>query len=159
MKIAVVADTHSLELPAKLLKELKNVDLIIHAGDLCSLKDLNQFKKIKEVRAIYGNMDDADVRKILPKRLVFEIEGVRIGLYHGYGPPQKLVDEVSSEFKNDKVQLIIFGHSHQPLNETRGNVIFFNPGSPNDKVYSPYCSYGLLEINKGQIKTDIIKLD
>ena len=159
MKIAVVSDTHSLELPAKLLKELKKVDLIIHAGDFCSLKDLNQFKKIKEVRAIYGNMDDKDVRKLLPKRLVFEIDGVLIGLYHGYGPSQKIVDEVSAEFKEDKVQLIIFGHSHQPLNEKRGDVIFFNPGSPNDKIYSPYCSYSLLEINKGKIKTSIIKLD
>ena len=159
MKIAVVSDTHSLELPAKLLKELKRVDLIIHAGDFCSLKDLNQFEKIKDVRAIYGNMDDTQVRKLLPKRLVFEIEGVRIGLYHGYGPPQKIVDEVAAEFKNDEVRLIIFGHSHQPLNEKRGNVIFFNPGSPNDKVYAPYCSYGLLEINQGQMKTSIIKLD
>lgn len=159
MKIAVLSDTHSQALPKKLVEALKKVDLIIHAGDFCSLKDFDPLKKIKEIKAVHGNMDDLELRKILPKRLIFEVENVRIGLFHGYGPPQKLPDEVSAEFKNDKVQVIVFGHSHQPLNEKRGGILFFNPGSPSDKIYAPYCSYGLMDIQQGQIKAQIIKLD
>lgn len=159
MKIGVVSDTHSHLIPKKLLNDFKSVDLIIHAGDFCTTDDLNVFKKIKEVRAVFGNMDGLEIRQILPEKVIFQVDGVKIGLCHGYGSPDKVPKVVKSEFKNDKVHVVIFGHSHFPYNETINGVLYFNPGSPNDVVRAPYCSYGMLNINHGQVTAKIIKVD
>ena len=159
MKIAVVADTHSRKIPPQLLEELSAVDCIVHAGDFCSLKDLEIFKRIKkEFKAVYGNMDEPEVKQSLPEQLIFNIEGIGVGVYHGAGPAQQVLESVESKFKNEKVDVIIFGHSHQPFNQMRKNVLFFNPGSPNDTIFAPYLSYGIIEIKNGKVLGKIIKL-
>ncbi|HLF18166.1 MAG TPA: metallophosphoesterase family protein [Candidatus Omnitrophota bacterium] len=158
MKIGVIADTHSLDIPKEVLEAFKGVDLIIHAGDFCSLKDAEVLKKIKELKAVHGNMDDHEVRKEFPIRQVIDCAGVKIGLAHGHGASSHALAFVRKEFEKDKVDAVIFGHSHQPMNETIDGVLYFNPGSPNDKVHAPYNSYGLLEIKDGNVKAKIIKL-
>ena len=158
MKIGVVADTHSRLVPKQLLDDFKTVDLIVHAGDFCSTADLKIFKKIKKVRAVFGNMDGLELRQILPERDVFEVEGITIGLCHGHGSPEKVLEAVKAEFGKDDVDVVIFGHSHHPVNETIGSVLYFNPGSPNDVVRAPYCSYGVLEIKNGTVFGKIIKV-
>lgn len=158
MKIGVVSDTHSHPIPEQLLEDFKAVDMIIHAGDFCTTDDLNIFKKIKEVRAVFGNMDGLELRQLLPEKVIFQIDGVTIGLCHGHGSPDKVPKVVRSEFKGDKIHVAIFGHSHYPLNETIAGVLYFNPGSPNDVVRAPYCSYGMLDINHGQVVAKIIKV-
>ena len=158
MKIGVVSDTHSLALPRQLTEGLKKVDLIIHAGDFCSLKDVEAFKKLKELKAVFGNMDDDQVRKKFPEKQIINCEGVKIGVTHGRGAPNQVMDSAKETFKDDAVDVIIFGHSHQPLNKKVGDVLFFNPGSPNDQVNAPYFSFGIIDINKGNIKADIIKI-
>lgn len=159
MKIGVVSDTHSLPLPAELLSALQKVDIILHPGDFCTEADLARFTKIKDVKAVYGNMDDASLRKKLPEKQIFTLEGVRIGMFHGEGPAKRVPEFVQERFKKDQVDLVVFGHSHQPLQETIKGVLYFNPGSPNDRVHAPYCSYGIIEIQDGKIlKSEIIKL-
>lgn len=162
MKIVVISDTHipdrANEIPKELLEDLKNADLVIHAGDLVDLSVLDKLKSIcKNVKAVWGNMDPDEVRKNLPEKEVIEVGNYRIGLMHGYGPPYRLIELLSSVFKNDKVDLIIFGHSHSSLNEKKDNILFFNPGSPTDKVFSPYNSYGIIEIGD-KIEAKIIKI-
>jgi predicted phosphodiesterase len=76
---------------------------------------------------------------------------------HGYGLPNKLIDLISQIFKKDNVDLVIFGHSHSAVNEKRGNTIYFNPGSPTDKIFALHNSYGIIEIND-KIEAKIIKL-
>jgi putative phosphoesterase len=56
------------------------------------------------------------------------------------------------------VDVVIFGHSHWPVNETINNVLYFNPGSPNDVVRAPYCSYGIINIDAGKISAKIVKV-
>src|SRR3989338_3039675 len=107
MKIGVVSDTHSRALPKEMLIELSKMDLIIHAGDFCSLKDYHAFTKLKETKAVWGNMDAPDVRKTLPRKEIMEYDGVLIGLFHGEGPPRKLIDVLQKEFKKDKVGVVI----------------------------------------------------
>ncbi|MBI3601630.1 MAG: metallophosphoesterase family protein [Candidatus Omnitrophica bacterium] len=158
MKIAVVADTHSLPLPVKLLEALSKADLIIHAGDLCDLETLKTFQKIKEVKAVQGNMCDPGVKKKLPLKEYFECEGVKIGVYHGDRPTKDALANAKEQFKGVAVDIVIFGHSHQALNQTMNRVIYFNPGSPNDVVKAKFFSYGLIEIRKDKIQTRIIKL-
>ncbi|MBN1869883.1 MAG: metallophosphoesterase [Candidatus Omnitrophica bacterium] len=158
MKIGVVSDTHSRSLPKQLIDELKNVELIVHAGDFCSAEDLRMLKKINEVRAVFGNMDDLELRRMLPESDVFEMGGVKIGLCHGKGSPAASLEFVKNRFKNDKVDVVIYGHSHKSFNEVMDNVLYFNPGSPTDKIRGPHCSYGILEINKGKVSGKIIKI-
>jgi putative phosphoesterase len=159
MKIGVVSDTHSQNLPKQMLEDFKSVDLIIHAGDFCSNEDLNVFRKINKVRAVFGNMDGLGLRQALPERDVFEVEGVKIGLYHGQGSPERVFSLVKKEFGKDKIDAVIFGHSHYPLNDIVDGVLYFNPGSPTDIVRPPYCSYGILEIKNGKVSGKIIKVE
>ena len=158
MKIGVVADTHSQKLPKQMLDDFKKVDFIIHAGDFCTSEDLSKLAKLKEVKAVYGNMDDMSIRKKFPRRQIFSCGEFFIGVFHGEGPPKNLFEVVKAEFKNEKVNVIVFGHSHQPLNEISQGVLYFNPGSPNDLVFAPYRSYGILEITDDKIKGKIIKV-
>ncbi|MBI5150519.1 MAG: metallophosphoesterase family protein [Candidatus Omnitrophica bacterium] len=158
MKIGVVSDTHSLDVPAEVLEELQKTDLIIHAGDFCAPRDLETFRRIKNVKAVYGNMDGADLRRVLARREVLSLEGVTIGVFHGEGPREKILETVQKEFRGQKVDVVVFGHSHQPFNKEIDGVLYFNPGSPNDTVFAPYCSYGVLEITDGKIKGKIVKL-
>jgi putative phosphoesterase len=103
-------------------------------------------------------MDGADVRKLLPRREIFEVDGVAIGIFHGEGPSEGILDAVRNAFKDKKLDVVVFGHSHQPFNKMIGDTLYFNPGSPNDMVRAPYCSYGILEINFGKVTGKIIKL-
>ena len=162
MRIGVISDTHIPDkadaIPQKVLDEFKKVDMVIHAGDLVDLSVLEELKNVcKNVKAVWGNMDPQEARKVLSEKEILTVGKYKIGLMHGYGAPNRLVELLSEIFKNDAVDLIIFGHSHSPLNEKRGNTLFFNPGSLTDKIFAPYNSYGIIEIND-TIKAEIIKL-
>ena len=141
-----------------MLKEFEGVDFIIHAGDFCSSKDLELLAKIKEVKAVHGNMDGSDIIKYCPRRQIIKVNGFKIGLFHGEGPPQTLMQKIEEEFKGEKLDVIIYGHSHLAMNEKRGNVLYFNPGSPTDTVFAPYRSYGILDVTDKGISGSIIKV-
>jgi putative phosphoesterase len=163
MKIYVISDTHIPErartIPGKLLDDLKNADLILHAGDIADSKVLEILRGVcKEVKAVWGNMDPPELRKSIPEREIISIEGLRLGIAHGYGNPLKLIDTVSNIFKGERLDIIVFGHSHFPVNETRAGVLYFNPGSPTDKIFSVVNSYGILELKDKQIKAEIIRI-
>jgi len=157
MKIGVVSDTHSMEVPKQVLAALRNVDLIIHAGDFADLGTLKLFQKIKELKAVWGNADGEDIRKVLPAKQMIAVGPFKIGVYHGEGPGSKVLERVQKEFKSEKPDAVVFGHSHQALNETIKGVLYFNPGSPND-VCASSRSYGILEITEKAIKGTIVKL-
>jgi hypothetical protein len=132
--------------------------MIIHAGDFVDLKVLEQLNALcSNVKAVWGNMDPDEVRNKLPQKLIFKAGKYKIGLTHGYGPPKDLMDLMSEAFKDEKVDIIIFGHSHVSTNEKRGDILYFNPGSPTDKIFSPYNSFGIIEIND-KIEARIIKI-
>lgn len=158
MRIGIVSDTHSRPLPKQLLKDFQGVDFIIHAGDFCDVDDYEAIKKIKDLKAVYGNMDSLELRKKLPRKQLFPCEKFVIGVFHGEGPAQTVLDKVRSEFQNDKVDVVVFGHSHQAINERINGVLYFNPGSPNDDICAPYCSYGILDVADKQIQGTIIKV-
>ena len=141
MKIGVVSDTHltdkTQELPKNMLDDFKSADMVIHAGDLVDFSVIERLKKVcPKVIAVYGNMDPFEVRSKLPKKEIINVGKFRIGVFHGYGASANLIDLLTGIFKNDKVDIVIFGHSHSGLNQEKDGVIFFNPGSPTDKIYA-----------------------
>lgn len=162
MRIGVISDTHLTEktnsLPKEILEAFKEVDMIIHAGDLVNLTVLDKLRNAcKTLVAVCGNMDPAEVKNKLKEKEVIKIGRYKIGVAHGYGHPNGLIELLTNMFKDKHVDVIIFGHSHIPFNEKRGDILYFNPGSPTDKIFSPYNSYGILEIND-KITGKIIKV-
>ena len=159
MRIGVISDTHiprtTRRLPEKIYKDFERVDMILHAGDLTEFELLNQLRRLAPTTAVYGNMDDALVRSQLSPKEVIDIGKFKLGLIHGSGPPFGLMDRVREEF--GKVDIIVYGHSHSPKNETHKEILFFNPGSPTDKIFTKHNTYGILEINN-TVKGEIIRL-
>ena len=160
MKIGVISDTHipraAPDLPQALCEALKEVDLIIHAGDLLELWVLEKLNRIAKTIAVYGNMDSHEVVNVLPEKKTIEVGNFKIGLIHGSGPPANLEKRACARFKG--VDVVVFGHSHTAYMEKRGETLLFNPGSPTDKVFAPYNSYGILEIGE-KIEGTIIRLE
>lgn len=150
MRIGVISDTHipkmAKDIPKAVYNGFKNVDLILHAGDFVEADFLKKLKDFKKTIGVYGNLDSGEVTNILKAKEIIEVGGFRIGLIHGWGAPEGLTERIRMEFKDEKIDCIVFGHSHSPFNETKNGILFFNPGSPTDKIFAPYNSYGSLEI-------------
>jgi putative phosphoesterase len=148
VKIGVLSDTHlysAQELPLDIVRAFSDVDLIIHTGDFVSLPVLEGLKKIKDVKAVQGNMDSADIRSLLPEKEVLEINGKWIGIIHGSGGSWGIENKLREHFEN--VDAIVYGHTHQARNELLGDILFFNPGKAS-------YSYGILLVDediRGQI--------
>ena len=148
--IGVISDTHisdqSDHLPGVVLDAFKRVDLIMHAGDIVSLGVIDELKKVcPKVVVVAGNMDQEPIKKKYPLKQVMEIFGYKVGLMHGAGSAGNLVELLKDAFKEDSCDLIIFGHSHKPMNEQIGRTLFFNPGSANDSA-AESNSYGIIEL-------------
>lgn len=162
MKIGVIADTHipvnTSKIPGEIFKHFEGVDLILHAGDLVDLSVLGELEKIAPVEAVFGNMDRGKVRSSLEIKKIIKAGKFKIGLTHGAGPVQGIEERINTIFLKDKVDVIVYGHTHRPENKVRGGILFFNPGSPTDKVFAPYNSCGILEIGN-EIKGKIIRLN
>jgi len=161
-RIGVLADTHipdrAKEIPQIVMDAFKGIDMIIHAGDLAELKVISELEKVcKKVIAVCGNMDYDEVREKLEEKKIIQVGKFKIGVMHGYGHPNKLVEILAKAFKDDHVDVIIFGHSHAPMNEYSNGVLFFNPGSPTDRVFSVYNSYGIIEVND-KIEAKIVRI-
>ncbi len=151
MRIGILSDTHVssfAELPDKILTTLAEVDMIIHAGDFTTKNVLDGLKQLREVSAVCGNMDSNEVKQSLPEKKVFTASGRRLGVTHGWGSPHGIEDRVSSLFSN--VDIIVFGHSHQPVNEVIHGILFFNPGQARN-------SFGILTIGE-EVKGEIIRV-
>ena len=162
MKIGVIADTHipvtAKELPPKVYEHFKDCALIIHAGDIVEMHVLEELEKIAEVKAVYGNMDSHEIVNNLPEKISFEAEGKKIGVVHGKGSASKIIENVKQSFTK-KQDIIIFGHSHVPINKTIDGILLFNPGSATDRIFSPYRTIGIIEIEGGEVRAEIIKLE
>jgi putative phosphoesterase len=151
MRIGVVSDTHATslaEIPEQILLALAEVDLIIHSGDFVIKDVLDGLKQLGEVKAVQGNMDSDELKRILPEKELLVIEGKRIGIIHGWGSPYGIDDRVGKMFED--VDVIVYGHSHYSQNEVKKGVLFFNPGRARN-------SFGILTIGE-EVSGEIINL-
>ena len=161
MKAAVLSDTHmpanSHSLPKQLLDKLAGVDLILHAGDFTEEFVIEELERIAPVECVAGNMDSSSIRRKYPDKKILTLGNFKVGLVHGYGAPDNLMNYAKEAFHGESPDCIIYGHSHIPSIEYIDNVIYLCPGSPTDKVFAPYNSFGMLEINE-RIIPQIIRL-
>jgi putative phosphoesterase len=158
MKIGVISDTHLriLDKRLEIIAEdhFKNVDVILHAGDLVNLDVLDVFRG-KEIYAVRGNMDSESVIRELPEKRTLEIHGHRIGLIHGWGNPIGIEEKIIKEFED--IECLVFGHTHQAANKIIDDILFFNPGSPTDRRFSRCNTIGILDVEE-EISGTIIEL-
>lgn len=164
MRIGVISDTHipknTDKIPEIVFKHFKDVDLILHAGDLTNINVIDELRQITpNVEAVTGNMDLSENQSVLPRKKLINADGLKICLIHGWGDPAGIKNRILMEVKDDKPDIIIFGHTHQPEKGVLNNILFLNPGSPTDKVYASVNSVALLTIDKGKADAEIIVIN
>lgn len=160
MLIGLISDTHIPDrariIPQNVLDTFNNVDLIIHAGDLTSLKVIEELEKIAPVMAVQGNMDRVNGID-LPKAKVIEAEGLKIGVAHGEVYPRADTMQLLYLAKELDVDILITGHSHQPKIEQIENVLLLNPGSPIVPRLSDRTVM-ILEIKDKNVDVEVVKV-
>ncbi len=105
-------------------------------------------------------MDSPEVKEKLLEREIFNLEGVRIGLNHGHGSPAETCRKIQEAFQGEDLQLLIYGHTHQPVIEKVENTVWVNPGSPTDFVFAPFFSFAYLEIEGAKVqRVELVRLD
>ena len=168
--IGVLSDTHvphrSSNVPQIIYDDFKrrNVDFVFHLGDFTSFEVYNELIEIfgeKKVFAVIGNMDfDDKIRKTLPEKIEMDIIGHKALLLHGMGGPNMIVRRLIKklDLMNSDYNIVIFGHTHRPVNEIHDGILFFNPGTttPIDNKFTVVSSYGFLHISKDKIQPEII---
>jgi len=161
MRLCVISDTHipdrAAELPRPLIDDIKASDKLIHAGDFTTPEAFDMIRGLhSDLVAVCGNIDEMKLAEKLERTVTLDILGFKVGVIHGFGKGESVLDNVRKEF-DASYHLVIFGHAHTPCETKIGKTIFFNPGSPTDTIFAPYNSYGIIEIDK-EITTRIIRL-
>ncbi|GGS66703.1 phosphoesterase [Planobispora rosea] len=151
MKVAVLSDTHAprrwKSCPPRVAEHLRDADLILHAGDVCTAGVLGELAAYAPVHVVKGNNDGADV--VAPETLELDLGGLRVAMVHDSGAARGRLARLRRRFP--RADLVVFGHSHIPLDESGDGLRIFNPGSPTDRRRQPYGTMGLLRIENGAL--------
>jgi putative phosphoesterase len=152
-RIGVVSDTHMFsrgkKLPDALVEGLAGVDLLLHAGDFTDPAVVPLLESIAPLEAVAGNNDGVAIVQRFGFRKIVKAGGRRIGLVHGHeGPGRSTEWKALHAFREEAVDIVVFGHSHIPYYERIDGLLLFNPGSPTDKRWETRYSYGLIEIGE-----------
>ena len=161
MLIAVISDTHlprgARRLPDACVERIVAADLLLHAGDFSTLQVLRELEAIgPPVLGVHGNVDSADLRRLLPEERVVDAEGARIAMLHDAGPRTGRLERMRRRF-GDCADLLVFGHSHMPLHEQAPDGFqIFNPGSPTERRRAPTHTMGLIHVADGLARCDLV---
>jgi uncharacterized protein len=154
MRVIVLSDTHGPRFwkacPPAVAAQLRRADVILHAGDVCTATVLAELAEYAPVHAVLGNNDGADVAGWgAPPRLEMDLGGVQVAMIHDSGQAAGRLRRMRTTFP--EANLVVFGHSHIPLDDSDGRLRIFNPGSPTDKRRQPHGTLGVLDISGGRL--------
>lgn len=130
--------------------------MILHAGDVVAAAVLDELRELGRVEAVYGNMDDAVLRAVLPRELVVEAGGSRIGMVHVPGPRVGREARLARRFPD--CHAVVYGHTHVPQVERHEGVWILNPGSPTDRRAAPAHTMLVLDVDGGEIRPELVTL-
>ena len=162
MRIAVISDTHmprgARSLPARCVAELRSADAILHAGDFMRVEVLRMLEALgPPIHGVHGNVDDEELRRMLPAARVVEAGGARIAMLHDAGQRIGRLARMRARFK--QADAVVFGHSHLPLHETGVDGFqIFNPGSPTERRQAPEHTMGIATVEAGRVRFELIAL-
>ena len=166
-KILIIGDTHISsfkDLPKKILQYIKESNWVIHVGDYTSKNIVEGFKQLKTnyFKGVYGNSDPLVIRKLLPPKIVIEISGVRIGIIHpkSGGPETFLKKRILKEFRDNNVDIITYGHTHEAKIQRVNKTLIINPGRGyvDEFSYNPSASIAIITLGK-EIKAEIKEIN
>lgn len=150
MLIGVLSDTHGLLRP-EVAPALAGVDHILHLGDVGDPAILESLAKIAPVTAIRGNIDRSGACAALPATEMVTLGGRTFYLVHA-------IDDLDLSPSAAGVDVVCFGHSHRPLIERRGEVLYLNPGSCGPRRFDLPVTLAKLELTHGGIRPLLIDL-
>jgi putative phosphoesterase len=163
MLIAVISDTHlprgARRIPHGCLERIAAADLLLHAGDFVAVEVLRELEAIgPPVVGVHGNVDNAQLRRLLPAERVVDVAGARIALVHDAGPRRGRLERLRRRFA-DRADAVVFGHSHLPLYEVADDGFqIFNPGSPTERRRAPVHTMGLARVEGGRVTFQLLEL-
>jgi uncharacterized protein len=163
MLVAVISDTHlprgARRLPDACVERIAGADLLLHAGDFSTADVLRELEAIgPPVAGVHGNVDSAELRNLLPEERVVDAGGVRIGMVHDAGPRTGRLERMRRRF-GERADLVVFGHSHLPLHEEAPDGFqILNPGSPTERRRAPRHTMGLIHVDGGLARCDLLHL-
>jgi len=160
--ILVLADTHVStlsQLPRRLTELVREVDRVVHCGDFTGIRVLEELRSLaKDFVGVYGNTDPPEIRQQLPAEATFEVHGKRIAVFHPYwgGSPRGIEDEMVARYPDAHV--ILFGHTHDPLVETRNGILLLNPGQ-SYPTFITQAQVGILKVTPEEVTARLFSLD
>jgi uncharacterized protein len=154
MRVVVLSDTHAprrwKSCPPAVAAQLRTADLILHAGDVCIASVLDELAQYAPVTAVVGNNDDPDVAAWgAAETAELTVAGVRVAMIHDSGQAGGRLARMRARFP--AADLVVFGHSHIPLDAAGGGLRIFNPGSPTDRRRQPHGTLGVLRVADGAL--------
>jgi hypothetical protein len=149
-RIGVISDTHGLMRP-EALAALHGCELIIHAGDIGKSEVLDSLNRIAPVLAIRGNNDRDPWATAMADFLDLQVNGVNLQVIHN-------VHEIEDDPTEDKITVVISGHSHKPSVVKRDGILFVNPGSAGPRRFKLPVSVGLIDLAENPLRAAIIEL-
>ena len=150
MIVGVISDTHGLLRP-EVAKAFAKVRLILHAGDIGKPEVLHKLNSIAPVIAVRGNNDEGAWAHAIPESEVTDIGGMRVYMVHD-------IKEADLNLGDERVRIVISGHSHRPSIERRDRVLFMNPGSAGPRRFKLPITVGRLTIHGSVVNGEIIDL-
>jgi uncharacterized protein len=159
-KILLLSDTHS-HMDETILKYIHLADEVWHAGDIGNLQVTDAIKKIKPLKAVYGNIDDDKARIEFPLHNRFFCEQVSVWITHIGGYPGKYNPTIRTEIQNNPPQLFICGHSHilKVQFDKKLNLLHMNPGACGKSGFHTIRTMLRFTINEDKIQDlEIIEL-
>jgi putative phosphoesterase len=159
-KILLLSDTHSY-IDDQILKFVKQADEVWHAGDIGDLKVTDTIKKIKPLRAVYGNIDNNDARLEFPLDNKFSVENVSVWITHIGGYPNRYNQRIREKLKINTPKILIAGHSHilKVQYDKKLSLLHLNPGAAGNHGFHKIRTMLRFELEKGEIKNlEIIEL-
>ncbi len=160
-KILLLSDTHS-HIDDAILKYVKQADEVWHAGDIGGLKVTDTIKKLKPLRAVYGNIDNAEARGEFPLHNRFICEKVEVWITHIGGYPGRYNPSIRNEIQKNPPQLFITGHSHilKVMNDKKLGVLHMNPGAIGKSGFHKVRTMLRFEINGKKIENlEVIEIE
>jgi uncharacterized protein len=154
--VGLISDTHGLLRP-EVFEAFEGVSHIVHAGDVGNLEILSELRTIAPITSVWGNTDDWDVREAVAEIAEVELVGTRIVVMHGqqFGSPTP--SRVAAAHPG--ADLVVFGHSHQPVVERVGSVLAVNPGSAGPRRFRSPVTVALATIAGGEISARLVSLE
>jgi putative phosphoesterase len=156
MNVVVLSDTHAprrwKSCPPAVAAHLRDADLVLHAGDVCTANVLDELADYAPVHAVLGNNDGPDVAAWgAPETLELDLDGLPVAMIHDSGQARGRLARMRRRFPG--AALVVFGHSHIPLDASDDGPgpRIFNPGSPTDRRRQPHGTLGLLDIRDGRL--------